>query len=268
MPGTQKEVDKGTDKALLDEFTRLLRDQMPPEHVPAFFEGDDEKTKAALAIYRNNVRSSLSRVLGDTFPVLKELVGEAFFKFLAHEYYQAHPPTSRMVARYGDHLPRFLEGFAPVAGYPYLPDVARLEGLYLQAYHAADAPLMPPEEIVAVAGDDIEGLVFQLHPSVLFLRSNYPVAAIWQAHKHEPRKAMNDIAQTGEHVLIARSHNHVTIRVLTRGGFIALCALSTGHTLGEAVESASKAEKSFNPQDFFQLLFQLQIIADVQQTGI
>ena len=268
MPETDKETQRGTDKALLDEFTRILRDQTSPEHVPDFFEGDAEQTKAALAVYRNNVRSSLSRVLGDTFPVLKELVGEAFFKFLAHEYYQAHPPTSRMVVRYGDHLPAFLEGFEPIAAYPYLPDMARLEGLYLQAYHAGDMDLMPPEEIVAVAGDDIGGLVMQFHPSVFFLDSGYPVASIWQAHKREPRGAMGDIVQTGEHVLIARTHNHVTIRVLTRGDFIALYALSKGHTLGEAVESAGKAEKSFNPQDFFQLLFQLQIIADVQQAGI
>lgn len=254
----------GRDKDLLDRLTGILRDKTPPTELPDIFEGEDEQVHAALAVYRNNVRSSLSRVLADTFPVLFELVGEAFFKFLAHEYYQAHPPVSRMVLRYGDHLPGFLAGFEPAAAYPYLPDVARLESLYLEAYHAADADLMAPDQIIAAAGDDIEGLVLKLHPSVRFMASDYPAASIWQAHQSGSRKAMSQIAQTGEHALIARSHNHVTIRVLTHGSFIALKALSKGQALGKAVLAASEGDKSFNPQDFFQILFQLQIIADVQ----
>jgi hypothetical protein len=253
----------GTDKDLLDQITGILRDKTPPRDLPALFEGNPAQVHAALAVYRNNVRSSLMRVLSDTFPVLFELVGEAFFKFLAHEYFQAHPPTSRM-----DNLPAFLAGFAPAAAYPYLPDVARLEILYLDAYHAADAELMTPEQTIAVAGDDIESLVLKLHPSVRFLASDYPAVSIWQAHKSEPRLAMREIKQIGEHALIARSHNHVTIRVLTHGAFIALKALSVKQALGKAMQMASQADKSFNPQDFFQILFQLQIIAGVQQAGI
>ena len=71
----------GTDKDLLDRFTGILRDKTPPTELPDIFEGEAEQVHAALAVYRNNVRSSLSRVLADTFPVLFELVGEPFLNF-------------------------------------------------------------------------------------------------------------------------------------------------------------------------------------------
>lgn len=255
------------DKALLDRFAQIIRDRSPPTQVPDIFEGEPEQVLAALAVYRNNVRSSLSRALGQAFPVLKELVGEAFFKFLAHEYYQAHPPTSRRLLAYGDHLPMFLETFDPVAEYPYLPDVARLERLYLHAYHAKDAALIAPDTILAAAGEDVASLVFNFHPSVQFLASDYAVASIWQAHQRATRAPMETIEQAAEHILIARIHMDVRIRVLTRGDYTALLALSLGHTLEVAVGQAVEADELFDPQSFFQTLFQLEIIAGYQQTG-
>ena len=256
------------DKSFLDTFAGILKDKAPPEAIPDVFEGDSPQILAALTVYRNNVRSSLSRVLRDIFPVLHELVGEEFFKFLAHEYYQAHPPRSRLVARYGDSMPDFLATFPPVANYPYLPDVARLELLYLTAYHAEDAELVGPEDIMAAGGDDVALLKLTFHPSVQFLASDYSIVTIWQAHKAGTPEAIAGNLQSAEHAVIARAHNHVTIRVLTRGEYAALRALSLGQMLGEAVQAASETDDTFDPQAFFQLLFGLEIIADVQQAGV
>jgi len=253
-----------SDQTLLDDFTKLLRDKASPTEAPDMFEGEQDQILAALAVYRNNVRSSLSRVLGDTFPVVKQLVGDEFFKFLAHEYYHAHPPTSRMVVRYGDQLPSFLEGFKPVENYPYLPDVARIEILHLQAYHAADAVLMRPDKIMAQAGDDIASLKFGFHPSLSLFSSDHAAASVWRAHQPATLQPMSSVHHGGEHAIIARIHNSVTIRVLTRGVYLALRALSLQHTLEEAVGIALDADEEFDPQSFFQVLFQLEIIIDIR----
>ena len=252
---------------MLDAFAHILKDKASPAQVPDFIRGDESQVMAALTVYRNNVQSSLSRVLADIFPVLHALVGEDFFKFLAHEYYQAHPPMSRMVVRYGDHMATFLAGFKPAASYPYLPDIARLEIAYLTAYHAGDADLAKPETILAAAGQDIADLKFSFHPSVQFMTSDFPVASIWQAHKDGTPESLGKDLQNGEHILIARSHNQVTIRVLTRGDFAALKALSLEQTLEGAVSSGADADDRFDPQSFFQTLFQLEIIAGFQQAG-
>ena len=79
------------------------------------------------AVYRNNVIVSLIDALADTFAVTQELVGEAFFRAMAREFAYANPPTSPLLAFYGDTLPDYIEHFPPAASVPYLADVARLD---------------------------------------------------------------------------------------------------------------------------------------------
>lgn len=250
---------KLSDRDLFNQFADILKGKPSPAVAPDIFAGSDTQTLAGLAVYRNNIRSSLSRVLAEKYPVIQQLVGEDFFKFLAHEYYHTYPPTSPLVTRYGDALPVFLEGFEPVTAYPYLPDMARLEQYWLEAYHAPDATPMTPQDIIAAAGDDIAYLTFEFHPSVRLLASAYPVGSIWQTHQPDAKSI--DISGAGpENILIARPYNDVSNRVLTHAVFSALEALLTGHTLEDAVEQAANIDAAFDPQSFFQDLFQFEII--------
>jgi hypothetical protein len=114
------------------------------------------------AVYRNNVAVALIDALADTYPVVQELVGEAFFRAMAREFALARPPVSPVMAHYGEGFAEFVEGFAPAATLPYLADLARLEYLYVQVYHAADAA-----------------------PAVRVLHSRYAVASLWAAHQAE-----------------------------------------------------------------------------------
>ncbi len=214
---------------------------------------------AGLAVYRNNIRSSLSGVLGDKFPVIKQLVGEEFFKFLAHEYYHAFPPQSPLVTAYGDKLADFLETFAPVAAYPYLPDMARLERLWLEAYHAADDTPLKPNEIIAAAGENIADLTFEFHPSLRLFKSDYPVATLLQRHQASEAD-FKDLPDGAEMIMLARPYNDVSIRVLTHARYSALEALYQGQTLEIAIDRAVGIEAAFDPQRFFQDLFQFEII--------
>lgn len=250
-----------TDADLFDRFTDILRDKTPPRTAPDIFEGDKADILAGLSVYRNNIRSSLSRVLGDKFPVLKQLVGDAFFKYVAHEYFHAHPPVSPMVVDYGDSLPGFLETFDAVETYPYLPDVARLEIAWLTAYHAADESVMTPDAIMAGIGDDIDAARVRLHPSLQLLHSEHPVASIWKAHQGDAKNTLGDVIHRAEAVLITRIHMDVTIRVLTPATFVALRALSTGQTLEAAVLTATSIAPDFDPNSFFQELFEFTLIS-------
>lgn len=252
------------DRALLDQFANILRNERPPNSAPIVFDGSATKTLAGLAVYRNNVRSSLSRVLGDKFPVLKQLVGEDFFKFLAHSYFQTHPPNSPLLVHYGDRLAAFLEDFEPTEPYPYLPDIVRLETLWLEAYHAADASIMTPDQILAKAGDDIAALQFTLHPSMRLLSSKFPVGTIWQRHQVGADPESVTLSNAAEAILIARPNRDVSIRVLTPPTYIALDTLSSGRTLEDAVDAASNVDGGFHPPSFFQDLFQFEIIADIR----
>ncbi|NJS38289.1 MAG: DUF2063 domain-containing protein [Rhodobacteraceae bacterium] len=134
------------------------------------------------SVYRNNVASSLTRALEAAFPNVRQLVGEAFFGAMAVVFLRAHPPRSRMMMLYGDDFPGFLEGFPPVAGLPYLADVARLDQAMRASYHAADAVPLAEAAFESLLGDDIAGLRLQLAPAVRLVQSRWPVVSIWTAH--------------------------------------------------------------------------------------
>ncbi|MGS0757134.1 HvfC/BufC family peptide modification chaperone, partial [Roseateles sp. GG27B] len=94
---------------------------------------------ARLAVYRNNVVSSLVDALAETFPVVEQLVGSEFFRAMAVLFVRQAPPRSRVLAHYGQAFPSFIADFEPAQGLPYLADMARLEVARVAAYHAADA---------------------------------------------------------------------------------------------------------------------------------
>ena len=100
---------------------------------------DPAEVERRFAVYRNNVAHSLSRALASRYPVIERLVGEDFFRPLAAAFIAAHPPASPMLFQWGGEFPGFLAGFPPLRDLPYLADVAELEWLRGQAYHAADA---------------------------------------------------------------------------------------------------------------------------------
>ncbi len=137
------------------------------------------------AVYRNNVLSSLIDALAQGFPVLQQLVGEEFFRAMAKMFVRAQPPRSRILAFYGQEFPAFVEAFAPAASLPYLADLARLEMLRIQAYHAADATTLAPQDIGAALADEagLGELRWVLHPSVAVLRSRHAVVSLWGAHQ-------------------------------------------------------------------------------------
>ena len=143
------------------------------------------------AVYRNNVVVSLVDALADSFPVVQALVGEDFFRAMAAEFARGNPPRSPVLAWYGAGFADFVEGFPPAAGLPYLADVARLEWLRVEAWHAADADPLPLAEIGALLADEtaLPTLRLALHPSLRVLRSAHPVVSLWAAHQAEDTAA-------------------------------------------------------------------------------
>lgn len=219
--------------------------------VPA--RGDTGRAKAALSIYRNNVRTALSRALGDTYPVIAALVGDEFFKAMANAYFTAHPPHSPMIIEYGRRFPEFLSSFPPAASLPYLSDVARLEWAWLMAYRAADATSLTSGAIMAAGDDNPSALHFDLHPSVTIISSPFPVASIWRKHRPDGSQISVDM-NIGEDVLIVRPENTVDLHTLLPGAATVFAALQRGATIADAFAYAQQETSDFDPRALFALV--------------
>ncbi len=188
------------------------------------------------AVYRNNVMHSLSRALGQRFPVVERLVGAGFFRAMAAEFIRLHPPASPVLLQWGGAFPGFLDGFAPVASLPYLADVARIELLRGIAYHAADTLPAPPAALAAVV--DAGRARLTLHPSLGLLHSPHAAFSIWLANQPDapPQVLRSDRAEAG--AVLRDRGMEVRVWPLSTADFAFLAALSQGATLLSAAQAA------------------------------
>lgn len=152
--------------------------------------GDDR-----FAVYRNNVMVGLTEGLRDAYPVVCRLVGDEFFRAMAAIFARSRPPRSPVMLEFGAGFAEFVAGFPPVAGLPYLADVARLERAWVEAYHAAEADAAVPAPI--------EGGV-SLHPATRLVRSPFPVFAIWEANRGDEEPGPLELSGEGDNVLVNR----------------------------------------------------------------
>ena len=202
---------------------------------------------ARLAVYRNNVISSLIDALADTFPVVQELVGEAFFRAMASVFVRQSPPRSGVLAHYGEAFSGFIEQFAPARSVPYLADMARLEMARVRAYHAADAEPVATENVglAMASGDRIGELSLICHPSVAVVCSAFAVVSLWSAHQGSGDLAAVD-PFVGEDAIVLRQDLDVLVVRLPPGAAAFVTALHQGRCLGDAAAIATNAAAGFD----------------------
>lgn len=185
-------------------------------------------------VYRNNVAAGLSDALETAFPVIRKLVGDAFFRALAGVHLRAHPPASPLMMHYGDDMPAFLARFPPVSRLPYLPDIARIELALRRAYHAADVAPVDPATIAALDPAAIAAQRMTFAPAVSLIASDWPVHAIWHANTAGGSVPADAGPQA---VMITRRALDPTVHLIDRNVLPVLSALIAGQPLGAAAEA-------------------------------
>lgn len=202
-----------------------------------------------LGIYRTNTFGSLTEVLKAAYPVVCRLVGDPFFRAMAHAHIKAHPPRRPHLLSYGGDLPAFIADFAPARSLPYLPDVARLEWARTEAYFAADASPLDAAALGRVSPDLYPTVTFALHPATRLIASRYPVRRIWEVNQTgEDTVAAVDLNQGGQRVMVARRRGSVIQSGLGAGEYALLLALSRGRTLEDAARAGTVADPDFQLQ--------------------
>ncbi|MGH8218874.1 MAG: DNA-binding domain-containing protein [Steroidobacteraceae bacterium] len=198
------------------------------------------------AVYRNNVATALIEALETSFPAMRRLVGEAFFREAALRFALGEPPASPVLLEYGAGFPAFLERFEPAASLPYLPDVARIERAWIEAHHAADAAPLDPAALAGVSHDRAGEIRFSMHPSLRVVRSRYPALTIWRMNVADGVPGPVALDAGGEDALVVRPEAEVCVRFIPAGGADLLEALVHGEPLAAAAEAAMKGRADFD----------------------
>ncbi len=218
------------------------------------------------AVYRNNVAVSLGEALRATYPALVRLLGEDYFRALAAEFVSLHPPRSPVLLEYGAGFGDFIDAFPPLASYPYLGDVARLEYAWLCAFHAADSAPLSPHILSGIDAAALETLRFKVHPATYVARSRYPVVALFQANRDGAGEGVSG-GPVPEAALVTRPGLSVHVRRLACGEAVFLEALIAGATLAEAAAAAQAEAEPFDPAQAIALMLEAGVFADVIEEG-
>lgn len=226
------------------EFARklLLREPGLPQGIASH---SGARPVKRFNIHRNNVYAGLTECIAARFPVVKRLVGEVFFRALAGEFVEEHPPRSPALLEYGDAFPQFLETFPPLARMPYLCDVARLEWACNVAYNAADAEPMAADALAAVSPENIGITSLLMHPSAQVVASPYPIVSIWETNTRDAEVRRIDDLMPGEIALVVRPRLTVLALKLGPGGDVFFDEISKGSSLTIAANCGGWASPAF-----------------------
>ena len=217
----------------------------PPAATRGRQDGPDEHR---FAVYRNNVAVGLIGALEARYPVARRMVGADGFRAIARAFIAAHKPRSPVLIAYGQLFPDFVE--AQGASLRRLADLARLENAWVEAYHAADAPVAALADLAALGAGALPDARIALHPAARLLELATPAASLWESFQEGaeptplsdnsgvalrtvplPRGAGEEIS---EDVLVARPEAEVSVRILPPSGYAFAKRLEAGGTLAEA----------------------------------
>ena len=236
----------------LNDLQRAMRERVldrSPDRLDALLldriDGHGLAPSQRLQVYRNNCMISLTEALKATYPVLRRLVGDGFFRTAAVAFIRAHPPQEPRLCAYGATFVSFLESYPPAATLVYLPDVARLEWSLNAAWHAPDAAsLTPPELAQAVQAE----CLLRLHPACQLLASPWPIERIWRANQPDgDPDALIDLDRGGGALLVYRQEFDVAMAAIARGELAMLQRFAKGATAESAAGDAIAADPSFDP---------------------
>ena len=100
---------------------------------------------------------------------------------------------------------------------------------------------------MTVAADAYEELRWHLHPSCTLLTSDYPIAAIWQAHQAGASDVFHiNLDDGGNILMVYRDGLNVVIFSLEPSSHYWLSQLQDDIAMGEATDTTSSVYPDFN----------------------
>jgi hypothetical protein len=226
-----------------DAFARALFDSSGEADVLARFSSGGAQR---FGLYRGNLTVTWDKVLSAAYPVIRQLLGDEFFTALSRAYGMASPSTDADLNNFGNGFAAFLAQFEHVAGYPYLPDMARFEWALHRTHFAPDADAVTPGDLAALDPARFEAARAALHPACTLFASDWAVLPLWQAHQPGSGVDFPPDMAIPSFGLIARPRWKTEATAIPQAAHAALSALAEGKDVGAALDAAFDLDDGFD----------------------
>jgi len=226
-----RELQSGVMRALLDGETDravpwIMARGIAPEH--------------ALGVYANTARTNFIESLMSSYPAIRRLVGEDYFRQCARGFHARHPSLSGDLQPAGIRFPQYLAALHGADEFRYLSEVARFEWLVQETLLAADHGPLDLAKLGQVAAGDYDELRFHLHPSVRLFASEFPCLRIWEANVgSDAEPEMIDLDAGPDRVLLVRHSGQLQRHRLSHGEHAFMHSLLAGERFAAAVEAGA-----------------------------
>jgi hypothetical protein len=228
-------------------FAETLR--AAPGEMPA---GDVQLAGAQahrLSVYRDNVVGSLVDALGETFPVVRQLVGDAFFSAVAADFVRDELPEVPRLSRYGAAFPTRLRALPQLVEVSYVGDVAVLEWARVEAYFAgAASTVLTADKLLAHPPDLLPQLKFKPVASLRIVSTPTAAYRIWLAHQTATPRLDDLDPWQGEAVRLLCAQAGLVCQPISLADAAFITALMDGSDLTGAAETAMDVDDAFDLQ--------------------
>lgn len=130
-----------------------------PDHLPpGLFAGDDSAVLRGLRVHANTISHARLVALEESFPRTRDYLGEAEFNLLSRAFVEQGGAQGRSLTDIG-------AGFAEWLTDPCVADLARIEWLWLESYHAAEAPALALADLAVCDEAALLALRVRRHPA-------------------------------------------------------------------------------------------------------
>jgi hypothetical protein len=194
--------------------------------------GDERlSAEARVDIYANMFFYRLLDALKEDFPATLAVLGADNFHNLVTGYLIAHPPTEPSLYNCGRYLARYLRDHTLRESAPFVADLARLERASVEVFHGADAAVLEPDALRAVAPADWPAMKLIVHPSAQILALDWRVSDLLRAVEED--RPWQPAARGEIKVLVWRRNARVFYRDLEPAEADALEAAAHGAAFAE-----------------------------------
>lgn len=193
------------------------------------------------------------QLMRQTFPVIRKMIGDAFFDQLTQEYMRRYPSQDDKMTEVGDRFPQFLLQLSidrkELDKLRFLPELARLEWLLQYAYFAEADDNFDLAQLADVPTNAFNQITFTLSHTLNLMFTDWPVFDIWCAYqdaKPQPIE-VKDAGEGAQWLCIHREDGHPIIDVVPTHVALILGEMMRGHPLGELAKNCSDID-NYLPQ--------------------
>jgi hypothetical protein len=222
----------------------LLAEQ--PDDAAALIRSSGIAAESRLRIYQNNVRTNFVEALGSTYPVIRRLVGEDYFRQTVWAFQRRHPSPSGDLNHAGGAFPEYLRALHREDEFRYLAEVARLEWLIQESMLAPDHAPLDLQALAQVDAAAYDALQFTLHPTLRLFESEFPALRIWEANVGDAEPPVLDLGSGGERLAVMRHEGELRLHRLDCGEYAFLGSVAEGQSFAACVDCGAAADPSFD----------------------